>query len=977
MPKDRVSILRPIHMPSAVVYLLFFCSGVSGLIYQVLWVRHFGIVFGNTIYSSSIVLATFMLGLGVGSYAAGRWADRRYAAGRESLLRSYGYTELLIAATACGVTLLLPSLGPLAARFSSYVADGRGWFVLSPVSYLARCAIAILLLAPVTLLMGATLTLLIRHLITRNVAVEGSWKIAWLYGVNTLGAAVGAFGTDYLLVPLAGLRSTQLIAVLLNVLAGGGALWLARDDRRSTTPRPDARRVDVSDADSMMVAWTGAAIALSGFAAMGMEIVWLRHFTLLLGSFRSVFSLLMTIVLVSIGAGALLGAVVNRFIARPAETLIGVLALFVCAVLAGLASAQFPAIDASRVAAWTWTNDLWHNVRPMLLETGLPSLLIGSSFPLANAVIQRTEAVVGRRAGVLYLANTIGAVAGSLIAGFVLLPHVGMQGSATVLMTAAGLAMIPLAFTINWARAVPALAFSGAIAAGAMAMWLRLAPDHVIRQALAPTVASERSLSLSEGVDEVIQVTEDVRRGRGLITNGHPMSSTAWLDQRYMRALSHVPLLSIERRARVLVIGFGVGNSTHAAALHTSVERIDVADLSRGVLEHAGYFRDVNGDVLADSRVRVFVNDGRQHLQMQPPGAYDLITLEPPPIAHAGVAALYSREFYDLARTRLKPGGYLSQWLPAYQVPAATSLGMVRAFVDAFPESVLLSGMGPELLLIGTTAPSIEINPERVARAIEREPRVQADLRRLDLGTPTEIVGMFVGSKSTLAKATAAVPATTDDRPVQEYAVRSAGEPTRGTPAALFDVGSLPEWCPGCFDGSRLSPLVPRLDTYLTLLDTAYRGGDAGSDGEGEHRVLLGSRYLGTVVPDSAAAHNAIGAMHIREAEELTETGHTSEAIEYLRRAVTFDAHNGAVQYQLGRLLLDRGQFKEAAECFRSALESLPTSSSLHNDFGVALASSGNLEQAVEQFRRAVSLDPGFDEARRNLANAERATRVE
>src|SRR5207302_1993414 len=145
-------------------------------------------------------------------------------------------------------------------------------------------------------------------------------------------------------------------------------------------------------------------------------------------------------------------------------------------------------------------------------------------------------------------------------------------------------------------------------------------------------------------------------RGRALLTNGHAMSSTAPLDQRYMRALAHIPLLSMDAPKRVLVIGFGVGNSTHAATLHPSVERVEVADLSRQILDLASSFREANHNVLKDARVAVYVNDGRQHLQMQPPASYDLITLEPPPIAHAGVGALYSREFYQLARTRLKPG---------------------------------------------------------------------------------------------------------------------------------------------------------------------------------------------------------------------------------------------------------------------------------------------------------------------------------
>ena len=171
----------------------------------------------------------------------------------------------------------------------------------------------------------------------------------------------------------------------------------------------------------------------------------------------------------------------------------------------------------------------------------------------------------------------------------------------------------------------------------------------------------------------------------------------------------------MERPSRVLVIGFGVGNTTHAATLHPSVERVEVAVLSRHVLEHAGYSRDANGGVLDDRRVTVYVNDGRQHLQMQANAMYDLITLEPPPIAHAGVGALYSRELYALVRWRLKSGGYLTQWLPAYQVPAETSLAMVRAFIDVFPQLVLLSGMHSEFLLVGATADRIEIDPDRLA----------------------------------------------------------------------------------------------------------------------------------------------------------------------------------------------------------------------------------------------------------------------
>jgi spermidine synthase len=212
------------------LYVLFFCSGISGLIYQVVWVRVFGNVFGNTVYSTSLVIAVFMLGLGAGSFVAGAWADRRYAAQSQSLLRAYGYFELLIGVMGLGISALLPHLGQVSTLASSYSRDAAGWYVLSSTSYLFRAAIAAVLLTPITLLMGGTLTLLIRHLV-RSDLDAGGWRIAVLYAVNTAGAALGCFLTDFVLVPSAGLRGAQIVAALLNVVAAAGALFLAKASR--------------------------------------------------------------------------------------------------------------------------------------------------------------------------------------------------------------------------------------------------------------------------------------------------------------------------------------------------------------------------------------------------------------------------------------------------------------------------------------------------------------------------------------------------------------------------------------------------------------------------------------------------------------------------------------------------------------------------------------------------------------------------
>src|SRR5262245_25013059 len=251
-------------MTDRLLHLLFFLSGASGLIYQVVWVREFGNVFGNTTHSAALVIAVFMGGLGVGSYVGGRWADRRYADRPGSLVVAYGSVELLIGALGLLVSLVLPRLGHVAAAISSYTRDAHGWYVLSTSSYLARYLIATALLLPITLLMGATLTLLVRHRVRQDVSAAG-WRIGLLYGVNTAGAALGALLTDHAFIPNLGLQGTQMIAVLFNVASGLGALRLAQPP---ATGAPVAVNVPIpADRDTPSRVPVGLLVGASVFLA--------------------------------------------------------------------------------------------------------------------------------------------------------------------------------------------------------------------------------------------------------------------------------------------------------------------------------------------------------------------------------------------------------------------------------------------------------------------------------------------------------------------------------------------------------------------------------------------------------------------------------------------------------------------------------------------------------------------------------------
>ncbi len=817
----------------ALLYLIFLLSGGAGLIYQVIWVRVFGNLFGSSVLSAALVTAIFMSGLGVGSYLAGRYADRRAANRPINLLRAYAYIELVIAAMAFGVALALPQLESLSATISSYVVGEAGWWSLSAGAHALRYATALVLLMPVTLMMGATLTVLVRYLLQRELT-NVSWRVGLLYGFNTLGAAMGCLLTDFLLVPLLGLLATSSVAVSLNLVAGLGALRLSRN---GSAPQSAPRPRDLGEGPhvrwSAGVSLVCVTLFLSGFTGMGLEIVWFRILTSTLGEFRAVFSLLLAVILVGIWIGSVAAGALERRIGKAPFLLSSALPLYILIAVAGIywfdsgykdvGSLQQALSESSEGLAVVWV--FLFRLKPIVMLVGAPAVLMGATYPLANAIVQRSLAQVGRRAGALYLMNTLGGVLGSLVAGFLFIPRLGMDAAVLALGAAGLTATVPLILVFRRSpvrRRWYTIPFGLLGGAGAMLIAWSLLPRHFIAEkALTQAEHAMNLLTVSEGQNETVIIVEFPDAERGLYTNGYLMTGTHLVAQRYMRAFSHLPLLHQDDPRKALVVCFGVGNTLHAASLHPSIEALEVVDLSRNVLGHAAYFERWNRGVLEDPRVKVFVNDGRQHLRMGATEAYDLITLEPPPIAFAGVSALYSAEFYRLAHARLKRGGFVTQWLPAYQVPGPVALSVIRSFLEVFPNAILLSGYRRHLMLVGMKGGAITLTPEDLKRRLAARPAVKADLDAIEMGSLTALFGTFVADAATLREATKNAVPVTDDYPLMEFDSVSVLRNTR-IPPEIFAPEQVTVWCPTCFEHGRWNPAAADLGLYLSMLDRLY-----------------------------------------------------------------------------------------------------------------------------------------------------------
>lgn len=476
---------------------------------------------------------------------------------------------------------------------------------------------------------------------------------------------------------------------------------------------------------------------------------------------------------------------------------------------------------------------------------------------------------------------------------------------------------------------------------------------------------AEQVVATREGTNENIAVTRNKPGSLSLWTSGHPMSSTSWYAQRYMRAMAHIPLLMMENPRRVLIICFGVGNTAHAASLHSTVSSIEVVDLSADVLRFSSLFSRFNGDVLKNPKVKAFVDDGRHHLLLAKDASYDLVTLEPPPITFAGMASLYSREFYSIVRERLRDGGFLTQWLPAYQVTPEISRSLVRSFVDVFPDCALFVGHKQELILMGRKGRPVRIDLKALAQSISERPAVESDLRATSLDSPVDIASTFVAGPATLARIGASAPAVTDDYPLNEYAGGTRFS-TRIDPALFVPEDAL-RICRDCADDlatfadlTERIRLLGRLYTspeYLEIRDSTSR------DIYGYELHDLTANEIETISRSTALALTfAEPAALIGRSYLLWQEDRRAEALRLLDRAVRIRPTDPGIRSLTAEAFFLAGITQIAVVHARVAVRLHPHDGRVHLLNSRIFAGMGKDPEAAAHRSQAISLDQSLQD---------------
>ncbi len=977
---------------------LFLFSGATALVYQVAWTRNLSLIFGASHQAISIVLAAFMAGLALGGVVLGRMADRLALP-----LRTYGILEAGIAAAGLLLPLLLRLVDRLyvAAALQTEGSDGA----LNVLRI--ACAFAVLLVP--TFFMGGTLPVLTRYVVRQ--AREFGPRLAWLYGINTFGAVVGALIAGFILLPQIGVLRSQLLAVGANLVIAAAAFLLdrrvhlvgaepaaapeavARDtgsrhaDSRDTTPSI----VAPADVWPLRLAFFGTFV--SGLCALALEVMWTRGIGIAIGTTTYSFTIMLAAFLVGITLGSTLHALVP--LRRVPEALqFGVVLALVGATSAMVSQLvpRLPQIAVELNARFYGGAQGIRALSTLILSFVVmlvPATLMGIAFPLAGRARARLRAQFGRSVGDTVGLNTLGGIIGPLVAGFVLIPQLGLQRGMLFicgLNLGYGLLVLSVHVATHGARRQRALRFVGAAAAVAsVALGLalpRLLPAWDLHTMAAfqnnvtlgyanaegvidvrGQLAGTQVLYYEEGRTSTVSVSE-AQQSRAVLINGKSVATDHHSDLHHEYMLGHLPTLLHPQPRTALVIGLGAGLTLGGVTAHPEVEEITLVEIEEAVVGAARVFGDLNGDAVDDARVEVVVQDGRNYLKTTR-ATFDVITADPIHPWAYGAAYLYTVEYYGLIRERLEPGGVMCQWMPLYELSADNLRSITASFAANFEHNLLFQ-TAFDAVLIGSNEP-IRLDMAQLARRLQHD-EVASQLSRIGLDDALSFLVELTMDDLAVRRFAEDGRLNTDDNLYLEFSSPlSIGTPDGGGNITLIDSyrtdprGIVGSW-------GDVVPQGTNLDALLADYMWAKRQTVAAAPHLEEAIVLRGVDTWRSVVERLRNVHErvpAYGRARVELAQALTGLGRELHALgdhasaeQTLREAIEIVPHDAYAHFALGSLYLDAGQPEQTVAHLRRALQRRARFPRGALVLGQALMRLGKLDEALIAYERAVQTEP-------------------
>jgi spermidine synthase len=725
---------------------LFVGSGCSTLIYEIVWFQLLQLVIGSSAVSLGVLLGTFMGGMCLGSLLL----PRAISADRHPL-RVYALLELGI-----GIIGLLILFGmPYVDRvYVANVGHGLGGILLRG----AVCAVCML---PPTVLMGATLPAIARWLKEPR---DVSW-LGFFYGGNIAGAVFGSLLAGFYLLRVHDVATAAYVAAAINGAVALIALLVACMTPHTAAAKGSKTKHAVAAPGS---GWVHITIALSGFTALAAEVIWTRILSLMLGATVYTFSIILAVFLVGLGVGSSIGSLLARSSRVPSLLLGG------CQLLLIAAIAWTAVMLADTLPYWPFdpklSRSLWSTFQVdfvRCLWAILPATILwGASFPLALAAVAAPGQDTGRLVGGVYAANTAGAIAGALLTSLVLVTWLGTQNSQRVLLVIAALAALVMFLSWLWSRQATLTAggnWEGVLllTGAAAALFLAGAGVQLIPKVRGELVAYGRDLPvrdasdmkilyIGEGMNSTVAVSKLAGGVRQFHVCGKVEASTLPQDMRLQRMLGHLSALVHHKPRSVLIVGCGAGVTAGTFVLHPDIERIVICEIESLVPRLASkFFGAENYNVLRDPRVEVVHDDGR-HFLFTTHEKFDVITSDPIHPWVKGAAALYTREYFEMCKQHLNPGGVVTQWVPLYESDNDTVKSEIATFLDVFPDGTIwgntIEKEGYDVVLLGHTDPTrldLDAFDERLNR--RDHARVLTSLNDVGFEDPLDLLATYAG----------------------------------------------------------------------------------------------------------------------------------------------------------------------------------------------------------------------------------------
>ncbi len=973
------------------VLLLFILSGLSGLIYEIVWIRMLSHLLGGTNYAISIVLAAFMGGLAIGSRFFGHRADST-----PRPLQLFAKLELGIAACGALVYTLIRLAPPV------YVAVAGA--VPETVLALMRFVLTGILLLPPTFLMGGTLPVLSRFIVKSRKRIGRG--LGLLYSLNTLGAVLGSFLTGFVLIKNLGLAGSTALAIVFNVVIGVAVWFIDRSVEPVTaihtgTPQPEggkkkpavrkSKTIKHKETAEMNYFLLASIFTLSGFASLGYELYWTRALQHFLGNSTYAFSAMLTTFLLGLAAGSWVGGRWVDRVASPGrllgwvQVMVGVFAMM--SVL--LIWQWLPQVENSR---WLsnmnlgWNNYLLRRFVVAFSVMALPTFLTGMTFPIVNRIGIRRLERLGEGVGDLYFANTVGSILGALTAGFVALPLLGAKGAliaTAVLSVALGL----LAHLGNHRRA----RFEAAAATVLFVLLIVGGPRlKAAREALLSNTQDAGDEVLFDAEDHEAE-TRIYRKPSGIIhmsIDGHYIVSNELNTVRKEKILAHLPMVLCPEARRVLAVGLGSGITLGTLALYEGLESLKCIEIVPGVTKGARFFSNENRNIMNNPRVNQRVGDGVQYL-LTTTERFDIVSSDAKlNLECAANTQLLSQDYYELCRDRLTDRGVMVQWLPLH-FPVSEVKIITRSFVRAFPHVGVYWYNASNIILAGGNKPMVMDMDS--ARRHAAHPLLGEDLSSVLLDDIYVVATLWVCDGNTLLQELGDGPVNSWQRPLIEFTLlRNYLNKTRAYHEddmlrwlqVLRNVTSqrlTGEYDPAIYErylvsagklmeGFSQSGGITRYDNKINIFKDALMANPE------DPRL---KEIVETVERAESDIEEAFTSGQINTPEKLVEVGilrrsqgRHEEALELFERAYTLRPDDPNIQYN--RLLAFKSLGRKAA--FRLALsiflESFPRDARGHSLQGREFASANDFDKAAASFTRAVELDPESPIYRNNLATA-------